>query len=403
MTQQNPRIIFFISAFFPFPTGATYSAIRLARTLREKGVRVEWIVDDRDGAWLNGGEYEGFDVKSFYLNRTGKLKKLEALFAFTRYLWSKRRDFDIFHIHGGGHMNVLIAGWVKLLFPRKKVMLKCTSDGWDTPDGIAKEKYGRLLLWIYRRLDGVVAMTSGKYDKLVEYECRGKLAVIPNGTDCDLYKPDPGKRSEMRDKLRIPQDVPLLANAGWLGKGKGTDVLFKVWSQLLERVPNLYLLTIGDYRKDRDADTELIQLFNETGLDPALLTHPQFVRVGHVEDAEHYLQTADIFVFPSRKEGFGTVQTEAMACGLPCIVNDLLGVSCDIYPDESVGFRVQDNEVEEYVRIISSLLTTPTEREKIGGTARQRVLDHFSLESVGQRYLDFYKNLCFGGCDESNF
>lgn len=394
-----PKIIFFISAFFPFPTGATYSAIRLARTLREKGVQIEWIVDDRDGSWANGGQFEGFEVRSFYLNRSGKLKKVKALLAFTRYLWGRHRDFDIFHIHGGGHMNVLIAGWVKLLFPRKKVMLKCTSDGWDTPDGIAKEKYGRLLLWIYRRLDGVVAMTSGKYDKLVAYKCKGKLAVIPNGTDCDLYKPDPGKRSEIRKKLGIPQDVPLLANAGWLGKGKGTDVLFSVWSQLLKRFPNLYLLTVGDYCKDRNADAKLIQLFNETGLDPALLTHPQFVRIGHVEDAEHYLQAADLFMFPSRKEGFGTVQTEAMACGLPCVVNELPGVSCDIYPDESVGFRVQGNEVEAYVRTIFSLLVNPAGRQKIGAAARQRVLDHFSLESVGQSYLEFYRQL---GSEEAN-
>lgn len=395
MTDKTPRIIFCISAFFPYPTGATYSAIRLAHTLRGQGVQIEWIVDDRDGQWVNGGIYEGFPVRSFYFSEPGKLKKLRGIFQFTCYLFRKRNDFDIFHIHGGGHMNLLLAGWVMLFFPRKQVMLKCTSDGWDTPDGIVKEKYGALLLWIYRRLDGIVAMTSGTHRKLMDYNCKGKLAVIPNGTDCGRYRPDADMRSRMREKLNIPSDALVMAYVGWLGQGKGTDVLFKVWEQLRKRFPDLYLMTVGDYRKDRDADAELIKLFQEAGLDPAILTHTQFVRVGHVEDAEHYLQAADIFVFPSRKEGFGTVQTEAMACGLPCVVNDLPGVSCDIYPDESVGFRIQDNEVEKYVQILSFLLADPADRRKIGAVARQRVLDYFSLESVGSRYLEFYGKLCY--------
>lgn len=396
MTEKTPKIIFFISAFFPEPTGATYSAIRLARTLRERGVDIEWIVDDRDGQWRNGGVHEEFKVRSFALHRSGKLGKVKALAGFTRYLWGRRKDFNIFHIHGGGHMNVLIGGWVKLLFPSKKVMLKCTLDEWDTPDGIAKEKYGRFLFWIYRRFDGIVAMTSGQHAKVLRYGCKGVSVVIPNGTDCQRYKPSSEMCREMRNKRGIPMDALVLVYVGWLGHRKGTDVLFHVWLRLMEQFPNLYLMTVGDYRKDRDADTELIQLFQETGLDPKLLKHPHFVRIGHVEDAEHYLQAADLFLFPSRSEGFGTVQTEAMACGLPCVVNELPGVSCDIYPDESVGFRVPENDVEKHVQVLTRLLEQPSLREKIGTSARQRVIKDFSLESVGKRYLEFYKNLLAG-------
>jgi L-malate glycosyltransferase len=395
--NHPPRVIFFISAFFPEPTGATYSAIRLARALRERGGSVQWIVDDRDGRWNRGGEYEGFPVRSFYFSRRGKWKKIKGLSALALFLIRRRRTFDIFHIHGGGHMNVLIGGWVKLLFPCKKVMLKCTLDEWDTPDGVARDKYGRLLLWIYRHFDGLVAMTSGQHRKIVEYGCKGVSEVIPNGTDCERYQPDPKSRVEMRQRLGIPDEAPVLIYVGWLGHRKGTDVLFEVWRRLLERFPDLRLLTVGDYRQDRDADAELKTLFEETGLDANLLSHPQWIRVGHVEDAERYLQAADVFVFPSRQEGFGTVQTEAMACGLPCVVNDLPGVSCDIYPDESVGFRVAENDVGEHVRIISSLLEISAKREDIGTEARQRVFDCFSVKSVCRRYLDLYQTLLGSG------
>jgi L-malate glycosyltransferase len=393
MDQKYPRVIFFIGAFFPYPRGATYSAIRLARCLRDRGVAIEWIVEDLDGSWVAGDIYAGFPVKAFYLASTGKLKKLLNLISFTLHLWRRRRHFDIFHIHGGGHMNVLIGGWVKLLFPRKKVMLKCTSDGWDTPDGIAREKYGALLLWIYRRFDGLVAMTSGQHRKIVEYGCKGVSEVIPNGTDCERYRPDTAARVAMRQRLGIPDQAPVLIYVGWLGDSKGTDVLFEVWRRLLERFPDLRLLTVGDYRKDRDADAELKALFETSGVDVALLSHPQWIRVGHVEDAERYLQAADIFVFPSRQEGFGTVQTEAMACGLPCVVNNLPGISSDIYSDESVGFRVMENDIDAFVRIVGKLIEDSEERKKIGSAARQRVVDFYSMELICKRYLHYYRAL----------
>ena len=393
MTIRQPRVIFFISAFFPFQTGATYSAFRLAQSLRRKGVTVEWVVDDRDGTWLKGGRFEGFTVRSFPLHIPGKLGKIKAVFDFTRYLWFQRKQFDIFHVHGGGHMNVLLAGWVRLLCPSVHVVFKSTLDGWDTPDGLLKDKYGRLLLWICRHFDGIVAMTSGQLGKVRVYGCKGVSELIPNGTDCDRYKPDSAMRSVMRETLGIPKDVPVLVYVGWLGERKGTDVLFAVWNQLMQQIPNLYLLTVGDYRTDRDADAELTVLFEEKGLDPQLLNDPRFVRVGHVEDAERYLQASDVFVFPSRSEGFGTVQTEAMACGLPCVVNDLPGVSCDIYPDESVGFRVAGNDVDEFVRIISDLLQDADKQKRIGDAARQRVIDHFSSGAVAERYLELYKKV----------
>jgi L-malate glycosyltransferase len=391
--NHPPRVIFFISAFFPEPTGATYSAIRLARALREQGVSVQWIVDDRDGRWNRGGEYEGFPVRSFYFSRSGKWKKIKGWSALTLFLIRRRRTFDIFHIHGGGHMNVLIGGWVKLLFRRKKVIFKCTLDGWDTPDGIVRDKYGPLLLWIYRHFDGIVAMTSGQYTKVRASRCKGLTDVIPNGTDCDRYRPDSAMRSRMRENIGIPTDAPVIIYLGALERRKGTDVLLQLWKQLMVEYENLYLMLVGNYHKNRNNDAALIHLLKESGIDPILLEHSQLIRIGQVENAEHYLQAADIFVFPSRQEGFGTVQTEAMACGLPCVVNDLPGISCDIFSEESEGLRIDKNNVQEYARRISDLLSDPCKREAMGEAARQRVMDQFSLESVGIRYLAFYQKL----------
>jgi glycosyltransferase involved in cell wall biosynthesis len=389
---MKPNILFFIVSFFPRARGATYSAFTLARELRSAGLSIRWIVHD-EGSWRNGGEYDGFPVRSFRVASNGKRGKAAGLIRFTFHIVRSASTFDVFHVHGGGHMNILIAGWVKLLLPRKKVMLKCTMDGWDTPDGVRQLKYGRLLLWIYRNLDGVVAMTSGQHEKLETYRCKGHTAVIPNATDCSRFRPDAAEGKKTRRELGIPPDAVVLCYAGAIGHRKGIDVLLATWHRLQQQYGQVYLLTVGDFRLDYDADAEMCSLLEEAGLPPDLLKHPNLRRLGRVDDLERYLQAADLFIFPSRQEGFGTVQTEAMACALPCLVNDLPGVSSDIYPDESVGFRIAGNDVDEFVRIASELIENPEKRENIGAAARRRVIDHFSTESVGRRYADFYEKM----------
>lgn len=379
-----PRALFCIASFFPQPTGATYSAIRLARGLRSRGAGVSFMVNDRGTEWREGGEYDGFPVHSFPVYFPGKLRKLRGLVRLTRYLHARRRDFDLLHIHGGGYVNLFLSWWVRLITGRP-ALLKITSDGWDTPEGMQAAKWGGFSLFAYRRLAGIVAMTTGQAAKCRDWKIPGKTAVIPNGVDCDRYRPATAlEKEQLRDELKIPRDAFVLSYVGWLGLGKGTDVLVETWRRLRERNERVFLLLVGDYLADRgEADAAAV----------ALPESPHLRLVGRVEDVERYLRASDVFVFPSRKEGFGTVQIEAMACGLPCVVNDLPGVSSDIYPDERCGFRVADNRVEDFVARIGNLMADPALREAVGRAARERAAGHFSGESVAARYLAFYNEL----------
>lgn len=387
------RPLFYICRFFPRPTGATYSSFRLACALRDKGAAVSYLCDENGAEWRDGGTHEGFPVRSFALQETGKLRKLRQLAAFTRHLRARRKDFDVFHVHGGGHVNLFLSLWVRLL-TGKPTMMKITLDGWDTPDGMRALKWGRLALFAYRRLTGVVAMTSGQAEKCRAWKIPGHLEVIPNGVDCDRYRPaDPAARGPLRDALGLPRDALVLVYVGWLGARKGTDVLIRAWLEIRRRHPGTILLLVGDYLAGRGEGHDLEAFLTASGLPPGTLADPGLRRVGHVEDAERYLQAADVFVFPSRQEGFGTVQIEAMACGLPCVVNDLPGVSIDIFPDETCGFRIADNNVEAFIQKLDLLASDPARRETMGRAGRARAVARFSLPSVADRYLAFYRRL----------
>lgn len=387
------RVAFYVCAFFPRPTGATYSALRLARALQENGLSISFFCDDLDSSWRNGGFYEGFPVRSFALQRPGKLRKLRSLLAFTRHLRSQRRGFDLFHIHGGGHVNLFLSLWVKWIIGLP-TLLKITSDGWDTPEGMRANKWGRFLSFCYRRLSAVIAMTSGQAEKCRAANIPSELAVIPNGVDCQRYHPaDAEEKRRLRNEIGLPQDALILLYAGWLGASKGTDVLLRAWTELRKTHPETFLLLVGDYLSGRGEGTDPASLLTESKLPAGLWNDPSLRRVGHVADAERYFRASDIFVFPSRREGFGTVQIEAMACGLPCVVNDLQGVSADIFPDTSCGFRIEENRVEGFVAKLEALAASPDLRAKMGQAGRTRALEHFSLPSVAARYIAFYEKL----------
>lgn len=387
------RILHFIASFFPHARGATHSALRLAHALRTLGVQSEFLVEDQGPDWRQGRQYDGFPVRSFTVNHPGKLRKLSGYRKLRRYLRSRRSDFDIVHVHGGDYMNLLLANLASHWLGAPS-LLKITSDGWDTPDGVRAAKHGRLALALYRHLDAVVAMTSGQAEKCRAWKIPARTKVIPNGVDPDQFRPAlPPEKEALRQRLGLPAHGPIMAYGGWLGHGKGTDVLFQTWHDLRQRFPTLNLLLIGNYMGEQNMAQSLEGFLEQQGLPGSWARDPHVINVGKISDLAPYLQASDLFVFPSRREGFGTVQIEAMACGLPCVVNELPGVSCDIFPDPSTGIRIANNQVDDFVHACSHLLDHPDQAAEMGRLARARVIQHFSPDVVAQKYLSLYQQM----------
>lgn len=346
--------------------------------------------------WDKGGLYDGFPVQSFTIAVPGKMRRLNGLIHALKYLADRRNALDILHLHGGYYASLLLAAMVKFLL-RKKTMLKITSSTWDNPQGVANGKYGRVAAVLYRQLDGVVAMTTGQVTKCRSFGYKRQLQAVPNGIDETIFCPvDEGTRRRLRSIHGIPDNSIVLAYAGWLGYGKGTDVLFHVWKRLLGIHGNVVLLCIGDYGTEASTPEALATFLASHGVDPSLATCPLFHYTGLVPSIEQYLQMSDIFLFPSRSEGFGTVQVEAMACGLPCVVNDIPEVSSDIFPDTSCGYRVKNNDIDEYSAICGDLIAHPEKRRIIGRNARQRAVTCFSIDVVADAYVTFYSALLNG-------
>lgn len=132
---------------------------------------------------------------------------------------------------------------------------------------------------------------------------------------------------------------------GAVTRRKGCDILLKVWQRVCHDHPNWKLTIVGDGHLrgvlEEEAKTETIPR-----------VHFEGTRVNPVS----YFRRAKIFAFPSRREGWGLVIAEALACGCVPIVFDSFSSVRDNVEDGVNGLLIQPLDVDEFASKLSMLM-----------------------------------------------
>ena len=110
--------------------------------------------------------------------------------------------------------------------------------------------------------------------------------------------------------------------------------------------------------------------------------------VEHEKMPAYYAQ-ADLFVLPSRRESFGLVLAEAMACGLP-VVATAAGAIPEVVEDGVTGVLVPPDDPEALANAIGSLLSDPEKMKTMGARGKARVEKHFTWDKVAERVIEGY-------------
>jgi glycosyltransferase involved in cell wall biosynthesis len=205
---------------------------------------------------------------------------------------------------------------------------------------------------------------------------RDRVHLVPNGVDVELFRPHP--RVKARAELGLPAG-PLLVGVGRLNREKGFHHAIRALSHLDEA--RLLLVGTGE---DKDYLKGLARDLN-------LADRVLFAGKQSTEQVASYLAAADIFVFPTdRDEAAPLVLLEAMASGLPVIASSIGGVTEVIDRPGANGFLLRPGDVAGLVQVLSDLLSDPERRERVGSSARARVLEQYTLERMIERTLDVY-------------
>jgi glycosyltransferase involved in cell wall biosynthesis len=220
-----------------------------------------------------------------------------------------------------------------------------------------------------RRLAAHVAVGNGSAREAERY------AALPAGSIRVIHHGVPDVRLGV---VARPEAPFVVGSIGRLDAQKGLDVLVDA----LPSVPEAFALLVGD-GPERAA---LLARAAAAGVSDRLTV------TGWREDARDYLGALDVFVLPSRFEGFPQAVVEAMLAERAVVASDV-GSVADAVVDGETGLLVPPDDAEALAAALRRLRDDPELRGELGRRARAKALAEFSVERMARGYEAVYREV----------
>lgn len=253
---------------------------------------------------------------------------------------------------------------------------------------IWEERYKRVIgRWLARSTDRIVANSEAVRRYLLD---RGglppeKVVTIHNGVNFDRFRApcDPAVR---RAELRLPADAVLAGVVARVEPAKDHASLLRAMALIAGRVPRLHLVVVG-------GGSELSRL-REAALELGIADRAHFT--GPRTDAVEWLQSIDVSVLSSIKEGFSNTVLESMAACRPVIATDV-GGNGEVIVDGETGFLVPPRDPAALGEALARLAASPDILARFGHAGRKRVHTMFSVNRMVTRTETLYLEIAAAG------
>ncbi|MCU1248562.1 MAG: glycosyltransferase family 1 protein [Edaphobacter sp.] len=179
--------------------------------------------------------------------------------------------------------------------------------------------------------------------------------------------------------------APVVATVGNIRRVKGHDIFIKAAATLVAQFPRVSFNIAGDVLEP-DYFEELQTLIQDLNLSD------NFHFVGGVSNLREYLSSADIFVLPSRSEGFSNAIVEAMAASLPVVATNV-GGNAEAVTDGLSGFIVPSENPVALAAAIARLLSDPSKAQEMGAAGKKLASEKFTTDAMMHQITLAYASL----------
>ncbi|WP_441280362.1 glycosyltransferase [Tardiphaga sp. 862_B3_N1_1] len=278
----------------------------------------------------------------------------------------RRHDIRVIHAHDSGAKH----------FAMLSKLYRPMSVGYTIHNTGIAGTWDRVKLRLHRRfVDWNIAISAA-----VERECQAvhlqRLFKVHNGIPLGAF------RAVARER-RFGSPLRLINVARIYPKQKGQDILIKAVSLCAARGLDIRCDFVGS---PPEGDESTLLSLKAQAIAENVADRVRFL-CGRT-DVRRPLDEADIFVLPSRFEGFGLVLLEAMAVGLPVIAADVDGPA-ELLVDGSNGIKFKVGSAEDLADKIAALAAQPELAAKIARTAKDFVTE-FDIANMRDQYFGIY-------------
>ncbi len=235
--------------------------------------------------------------------------------------------------------------------------------------------------WLYARACRHVVTTGNQLRQEVMAAtglAPERVTSVPTGIDTDHFAP--GDKLAARHALGLDTEAFIVGIVATLRRGKGHYHLIEALKNLPLKV-QLVIVGDGPYRET------LANQVSELDLAERIFF------AGNRNDVLLWLQSFDIFAFPSYAEGVPQALMQAMAVGIPCITTAVGGIG-EIAKDDETALIVKTRDSTTLIAAIEALQADDNLRSRLGQQARTHVTAHHSQEDMLDRMEAIFQSVC---------
>jgi glycosyltransferase involved in cell wall biosynthesis len=377
--EKKLRVLQVYKDYHPVVGGIEHHIQALAEGLQARGVDVHVLVTNTQRQTLTG------EINGVPVTKVGRLLNISSAPispGFCAELKRLSQDADIVHLH--------------VPYPPAELCQLASRNGkhfvLTYHSDIVRQKilgffYRPFLRRVLRRAE-YITVSNPQYIQLSRFlrPLADKCVVVHHGIDLSRFALTPTVQQRAAAVRSRYNNQPLLLFVGRLRHYKGIDVLIDAMQNV-----DAHAVIVGD--------GPMGPAWKQKTVDEGLMDRVTFLNEIPEEELVALYHAADIFVFPStnRAETWGTVQVEAMACGLPVICTELGTGTSYLNQHEVTGLVIAPNDSATLRGAIQHLLGDPALRQRLGQAGQARARDVLSREAMVQQMLDFYTMVISGG------
>jgi glycosyltransferase involved in cell wall biosynthesis len=345
--------------------GAELFACQLSEELQKQGHQVDVLV-------LFGKRTDifKFELPFYYLEANEKKRWWDFKTYKKLSLFIKNGEYDIVQANAGDTLKYTSLS-KKLYRWKAKLVFRNA----NKISGFLTNRFKKNLnTWLMQEVDCVASVSeecTSDFKKMFPF-INNRIECLPIGVD--LNSP---KSYNSLNEIGISGDGPFILHVGGFMPEKNHRGLIRIFSKLIQEIPNAKLLLIGE-GKLKIATEELVS-------QKRLSQHVIFL--GRRNDVQQIMSCCQVLVLPSLIEGLPGVILESFVNKLPVVAYDVGGIK-EIVIDKKTGWLVDENKELEFLEAIKESLSVPAQTTR--ENAFKLVTQDYSNQNIAKRFLEFY-------------